>query len=191
VPIKVLTFDVFGTLLDYSACPWIKQYAEEVSLVRSGAKPYRVLSEIFEEIGADWTRLTVKPGVIEGLARLSRTFAVVPLSNANYDLIYTISKHFQLPWDFYIDVKYCRCFKPEPKFYCSAIRDIFKKMGSVYLEEHICHVAAHPYDLIGAQRMGFKTAFIDWDADPLTSPANFDYTTPDFLTLVNMLEASP
>lgn len=185
--IKVLTFDVFGTLLDYSDCPWIKQYAEEVSLVKSGTKPYRVLGKIFEEIGADWTKLTVKPGVIEGLTRLAKKFTIIPLSNADGQLSVHIGEHFKLPWTFYIPTEYPSVFKPDSRFYYSAIRYLHP-----FLCKEICHVAAHPYDLIGAQRLGLQTAFVDWDNDPLdpSSSANFDYTASDFLTLVGMLEAS-
>lgn len=145
---------------------------------------------IFNEIKADWTKLTVKPDVIECLDRLSKKFIIAPLSNANYDLIYPISKHFKLPWHFFLDTKYAQCFKPEPKLYCQAIRDIMRDMTSVYLESHICQVAAHPYDLIGAQRMGMATAFIDWDNDPIrpSSSANFDFVAKDISTLTNMLE---
>jgi 2-haloalkanoic acid dehalogenase type II len=185
--IKVLTFDVFGTLLDYSDCPWIKQYAEEVTLVRKGTKPYRPLSEIFEEIGADWTRLTVKPNVVECLNRLANKFEIVSLSNANSQLAHDIAGYFKLPWTAYLTTEEAECYKPDSRFYNDALNELWGG-GYINLSGEACHVAAHPYDLIGAQRMGFKTAFIDWDNDPLTSPANFDFVAKDILSLTDMLE---
>lgn len=190
-PIKILTFDVFGTLLDYSNAPWINYYVTELKAIREGVRPYRILGDIFKDIDANLNDLTVKPTVLDCLGRLKNFFHITPLSNADEFLSVRIAQHFELPWNIsFIPTEVSACFKPDPLFYENTARFLAEQYGT--LDEEVCHVAAHPYDLVGAKRAGFRTAFVDWDNDPLLPSHNvsFDFSAPDLLTLTDALVES-
>jgi 2-haloacid dehalogenase len=181
--IKALTFDVFGTLLDYEGCPWIEAYAAEVQAVAKGRKPYRRLDAIFAEIGADWRDLRPRPGVVEALGRLKDRFTVAPLSNANADLSRDMAMYFGFPWTLVIDTEAAVAFKPDPKVYRLGL----DRLGLEAPE--VLHVAAHDFDLIAAEAMGFKTAYLEWPGYTRPSVVAFDYRAPGLLELAGMLGA--
>jgi 2-haloacid dehalogenase len=185
VTIKALTFDVFGTLLDYEGCAWIHRYAEEVKAVREGYKSYRQLDAIFAEIGADWRDLRPRPGVVEALKVLAIDYVVAPLSNANSALSREMAAHFGLPWTLVIDTEAAGAFKPDPKVYRLGL----DRLGLEGPE--VLHVASHDYDLIAAAEVGYRTAYIEWPGYARPSETDFDIRVGSLAELAGMLESTP
>jgi HAD superfamily hydrolase (TIGR01493 family) len=183
--IRALTFDVFGTLLSLDgAGPWVAQYVQEVRAIEKGEKPYRTLDVIFGEIGADWTELRVRPGVIDALTRLARDFVVAPLSNANSApaLSEAMAVHFGLPWNFTIDISAVGAYKPNRRVYQTALTQLGLP------GDHVIHVASHPYDLRAAQAEGLRTAYLQWPqyAEPVAI-GEFNYRSPSLSNLADIL----
>ncbi len=180
-----ITFDVFGTLLEYDPeWPWIKAYVEHVKRVRSGEAPYKPLSVLFDEVGADWRSLVPRPNLLSSLDRLhDRGYVIVPLSNADTPLAEAIVDHFGLPWGRIVPTELAQSFKPDPKVYAVALDFLGAKPPEVL------HVASHPYDLRGARTAGFQTAYVAWPnyAVPV-SPGTFDYEVTSLMELCDKME---
>ena len=192
--ISTITFDVFGTLLSYEPdTPWILRYVEEVQAVNEGKKPWRPLSEIFQEIGADWQAMQVRPGVLSAMGKLNLNGPLVALSNADWRLMQAISQHFGLKWDRIVATERAKAFKPNPRVYCMALRDIEFQFNDCYEAEEILHVAAHKFDLRGARAMGYKTAFVRWPgyagAGGPGKPGEFDFEVESLEELADKLSA--
>jgi 2-haloacid dehalogenase len=65
-----------------------------------------------------------------------------------------MAKNAGLAWDCVLSAELAKRYKPEPQVYLAAAQ----LLG---LEPHeVMMVAAHNHDLLGAQRVGFKTAFV-------------------------------
>ena len=182
--IFAITFDVFGTLLEFpEECRWARRYAEEVREANAGRRPYRRLDAIFAEIGADWKELRPRDGVLDAVGRLGRHYTVAAMSNANSDLCWEISAHFGLRWNAWIRTEDAGAFKPDPRFYCNGLRQL-EADG-----HQVLHVAAHKFDLRGARAMGLRTAFIDWPGytDEAAEPGEFDFRAETLSALADGL----
>lgn len=185
LPVSILTFDVFGTLLDLpSGAPWVAHYVNEVQAINREEKPYRTLDTIFDECRPDWTRIQKRPMLSAALARLKTRFRVAALSNANSSPALTarIAAFFDLPWDVTIDISMAHSYKPDPRVYLTALAQLSLD-GS-----QVLHVAAHPYDLDAAKMLGFRTAYIHWPgyAEPVES-GRFDYQVSSLDELASIL----
>jgi 2-haloacid dehalogenase len=111
-----------------------------------------------------WSRLDPWDDAVAGLAALRSRFQIAALSNANEELGRAIAKHARLPWHKIIAPDSVQEYKPDPRVYCLALRRL-------RLEPHeVMMVAAHLYDLEGAQRIGFKTAFVRRPNEELNNP---------------------
>lgn len=116
--IKALTFDVFGTVVDWRgsiiragerlgdrlavavdwaafADEWRGGYEPAMDRVRQGNLPWTRIDELHWMV---LDGLLMKFG-IEGLARLRRQYVVVTLSNGNMSLLTNMAKHAGLQWD--------------------------------------------------------------------------------------------
>jgi len=105
-------------------------------------------------------------------------------------LLVDMAKHSGLPWDCVLSGELIHKYKPDPDVYQMAARLLGAGNDETML------VAAHPDDLLGAQRAGLKTAYVprplEHGPKPLVPPppgAKFDYTAADFLDLARQLGA--
>lgn len=108
--IKVIAFDLFGTVFDLSTTPkdeikdYIKQVKDDVW------KPL-VLPQ-------SWKNMPLFDDSIEGLKRLKKKYKVVTCSNAPISLQTSMmSKDLLLLWDNFIDFTEVQAYKPDPKTY--------------------------------------------------------------------------
>jgi 2-haloacid dehalogenase len=85
------------------------------------------------------------------------------LSNGNVSLLVDMAKHRGLPWDCVLSAELFGKYKPDPAVYqgpraCSGVE-----------RDALLMVAAHPSDLVAAQRAGLRTAYIprplEWGHD--------------------------
>ena len=137
-----------------------------------------------------WHRLMPWPDSVPGLNRLKTRYIVATLSNGNVSLLVDMAKNAGLPWDTVLSGELIHKYKPDPDVYQMAAR----LLGAAYDETML--VAAHPDDLLGAQRAGIRTAYVprplEHGPKPLVPPpagAKFDFTASDFLDLARQLGA--
>ena len=146
-------------------------------------------SEI-QHLNLVWHRLIPWPDSVPGLNRLKARYIISTLSNGNISLLVDMAKHAGLPWDSVLSGELIHKYKPDPEVYRMAARLLGARNDETML------VAAHPHDLLGAQRAGLKTAYVprplEHGPKPLVPPppgAKFDYTATDFLDLARQLGA--
>lgn len=166
------------TEVDWAAVAdaWRARYQPQLETVRSGARLWTTLDVLHREalngvladFGLDgavpdterdrlnlvWHRLDPWPDTVEGLRRLKRRYIIAPVSNGHIALIVNMAKHADLPWDAVLGAELARAYKPQPAAYLMSV-------AALGLQPHeAMMVAAHNGDLIAAQALGLKTAFV-------------------------------
>jgi 2-haloacid dehalogenase len=230
--IRALTFDVFGTVVDWRssviaegealgarlglradwpalADAWRKGYFASMARVARGEQPWDTIDALHRQeldallpsfglasIGeADraqfntvWHRLAPWPDTVAGLTRLKQGLTITTLSNGNLSLLVAMAKHAGLPWDAVLTAELFGRFKPDPAVYLGAAKLLGLEPGQVMM------VAAHPFDLVAAQRAGLKTAYVPRPAEygiggrmEPVGDAVFDITARDFGDLAAQL----
>jgi 2-haloacid dehalogenase len=211
--IKALTFDVFGTVVDWRgtliregqafgarkglAVDW----AAFADAFRAGYRPAMDLDDLLvqfdlqglneadkDHLNRVWHRLEPWPDAIPGMQRLRQRYILASLSNGNVALLVNMAKRAGLPWDCVLSSELARHYKPDAEVYLLAAQ----LLG---LEPHqVMMVAAHNRDLLAAQAVGMRTAFVlrateygpgqttNLEADP-----SIDVTAADFLDLAGQL----
>ena len=146
--------------------------------------------EELDHFNRAWHRLTPWPDSVPGLNRLKTRYIISTLSNGNVSLLVEMAKNAGMPWDCVLSGELIGKYKPDPEVYRMAARLLDARTEETML------VAAHPHDLLGAQRAGLKTAYVprplEHGPKPLVPPpagAKFDYTASDFLDLARQLGA--
>src|SRR5216684_2445694 len=161
--IKALTFDVFGTVVDWRssitregqdfgkahgfnnvdwvnfADRWRGMYQPAMDEVRSGRRP--------------WVKLDVLHR--ESLDKLAAEFG----SNGNVALMVNMARRAGLPWDTILGAEVTRHYKPQPECYLGTADMLGLK------PEECALVAAHNGDLGAASKLGFKTVFVPRPAE--------------------------
>ena len=137
-----------------------------------------------------WHRLMPWPDAINGLQRLRERFVVAALSNGNMALLTNMAKHAGLPWDCILSSELAKHYKPAPEVYQTAADLLGLSPNQVMM------VAAHKHDLLGAQGVGFRTAFVfrPEEYGPRGHPdlephPSFDLRASDFNDLASKLGA--
>ncbi len=150
----------------------------------------RLSEEDIRHFNFAWHRLMPWPDSVPGLNRLKTRYVVATLSNGNVSLLVDMAKNAGLPWDTVLSGELIHKYKPDPEVYQMAAR----LLGAVNDETML--VAAHPDDLLGAQRAGLKTAYVPRPLEhgpkplvPSPAGAKFDFTATDFLDLARQLGA--
>lgn len=135
-----------------------------------------------------WHRLAPWPDTVAGLSRLKQRLTICTLSNGNLSLLVAMAKHAGLPWDAVLSAELFGRFKPDPAVYLGAAR----LLGLA--PEQVLMVAAHPFDLVAAQKVGLKTAYIPRPEEygaggPMEAvgDAVFDITATDLVDLARQL----
>jgi 2-haloacid dehalogenase len=154
---------------------WRRGYGPAMHRVRSGELPWMnidalhrlILDQLLEgnqvtglseadtqELNRVWHRLNPWPDVASGLARLRQHAIVAALSNGNVALLVNMARHGALCWDCVLSAELARHYKPDPETYQTAAALLGLEPSQVMM------VAAHNGDLLGAQAVGFRTAFV-------------------------------
>jgi len=143
-----------------------------------------------EHLNRAWHRLVPWPDSLAGLQRLKARYTIATLSNGNVSLLVDMAKRAGLPWDCVLSAELFGKYKPDPAVYQGAA-----KLLDVAFDE-LLMVAAHPSDLVGAQRAGLRTAYVprplEWGPGGWREPvgeARFDIVAADFGELAAQLGA--
>jgi len=230
--VKALTFDVFGTVVDWRssvikelnllgeskgmsadwelfADKWRGGYAPSMDKVRKGELPWKsidqlhriVLDQLLDEfemtdlserekvlLNKAWHRLTPWTDSVEGLTRLKEKYIIATLSNGNISLLANMAKNFGLPWDVILSSELARHYKNDKEVYLTALTLLDLQ------PEELMMCAAHQDDLLAAQALGLKTAYINrplefgpHTTNDATDDMPFDIVANDIMDLANKL----
>ncbi len=171
--------------------PWMNIDALHRMILDELLARYRISSLCVAEIerlNRVWHRLTPWPDVAAGLARLRRRAIVAALSNGNVALLVNMARHAGLCWDCVLSSELARHYKPDPEVYQTAAALLGLEPRQVMM------VAAHNHDLMGAQTVGFRTAFVHRpqeygpnQATDLIPDPSIDVVAEDFNDLADRL----
>jgi 2-haloacid dehalogenase len=125
------------------------------------------------ELVRTWHRLPAWPDAHQGLARLRQHFTVAALSNGGFAQTTNLIKAAGLPFDCVLSAQIARHYKPDPEIYASASELLDLRPHQLMM------VAAHGWDLDGARRVGFRTAYV---RRPLEKGPNREPEDPDSVT---------
>ncbi|CAM03633.1 2-haloacid dehalogenase [Saccharopolyspora erythraea NRRL 2338] len=107
---------------------------------------------------------------VPALERLARHFPVLGLSNAGRTALPRLNAHAGLRWHQALSAEAVHAYKPAPEVYRLAV----DTAGCA--AERVLMVAAHAWDLRGAQASGMRTAYVPRPVgDPPTSSDVFDW----------------
>jgi 2-haloacid dehalogenase len=108
----------------------------------------------FDEVRNAWHELACWPDVPGGLARLRSRYMVASLTILSFRLIVDTCKRAGVTWDAVFSCEAIGVYKMRPQAYLQAA-------AWLQLEPVECMmVAAHPVDLMAAQKVGFRTAYV-------------------------------
>lgn len=107
--LKVIAFDVFGTVFDLSVAPHqeIKDYAKHIRQPEWAPL----------HLPKSWETLPAHKDSAKGIAMLREQFIVVTCSNGPLGLLTKLSKYNNVSWDAIIPLELNKVFKPNPKAY--------------------------------------------------------------------------
>ncbi|MEJ2861717.1 haloacid dehalogenase type II [Actinomycetospora flava] len=213
--VDTVVFDVLGTLVDQEAglrdairglvpdvaaavAGWQGYVAAEHRRVVAGEREY-VPADVLDREAAGVVvgegdldalagvtgRLHAWPDTAELLERLAARYEVLALSNADHTTLVRLCAHAGLRWHTALSTEAVRSYKPDPAVYRLAIERVGRP------PERILMVAAHAWDLRGAQAAGMRTAFLDRPgADPPGPADRFDHHLAGADELVALLDQS-
>jgi len=111
--LKVIAFDVFGTVFDLSSVD-----REEVRAYARHLKAFRETGEWLPlTLPKSWETLPAHADSREGIRLLSREFTVVTCSNGPIGMLKALSEHNGIKWDRIIPLELNRVYKPDPRAY--------------------------------------------------------------------------
>jgi 2-haloacid dehalogenase len=107
---------------------------------------------------------------VAGLERLARHYPVLGLSNASRTALLHLNAHAGLRWHHVLSAETALAYKPAPEVYQLALD------AADCPPERVLMVAAHAWDLRGAQAKGMRTAYVRRPAgDPPADSDDFDW----------------
>lgn len=128
-------------------------------------------------------RLPPWPDTVAGLARIGGRFPLIGLSNASRTALLGLNAHAGLRWHQALSAEDARTYKPDPAVYRLAVT-----VAGVP-PERLLMVAAHAWDLRGAQALGLRTAYVARPVgDPPTPADRFDLYAEGLADLAGQLE---
>ncbi len=110
--------------------------------------------EVVAELASAGQRLPPWDDSVAGLERLAQHFPLVGLSNASRKALTRLNAYAGLRWHQALSGEAALAYKPAPDVYQLAI----DTAGCA--PERLLMVAAHAWDLRGAQAMGMRTAYV-------------------------------
>ncbi len=200
-PIDWLTFDCYGTLFDWERgiadvlAPFLggaidrraiaaRYIDHERAVEREAYRPYReVLAEasarLLREMGSEfprdreralpeslptWPPFPEVPGALRAARALGCRLAI--LSNVDRDLVASSIARLGVEPDLVVTAEECRSYKPAPGHW----RTFLERSGAG--AERTLHVGASLYhDMVPAARLGFRTVFVNRNAEPVVGAA--------------------
>ena len=133
-------------------------------------------------LGTAGQRLPPWPDSIAGLNRLADRLPLIGLSNASRAALFRLNAHAGLRWHQALSAEAARTYKPAPEVYRLAVET------SARPPERLVMVAAHAWDLRGAQALGMRTAYVHRPVgDPPTASDRFDWQVPNLSELADHL----
>lgn len=140
-------------------------------------------SEAIDALAASAQRLDPWPDTVAGLGRLAERFPVMGLSNASRSALTRINAYAGLRWHAALSAEEARSYKPHPDVYGLAIANA----GTP--PERLLMVAAHAWDLRGAQAVGMRTAFVARPIGDAPTPTDsFDLSVTGLDQLADALD---
>lgn len=128
-------------------------------------------------------RLDPWPDTVESLERLARHLPVVGLSNASRAALAALNVHAGLRWHFVLSAEDAQSYKPAPDVYRLAV-----EVAGGGAPERVLMVAAHAWDLRGAQALGLRTAYVQRPVgDPPLATDSFDHHAASLADLVTAI----
>lgn len=120
-----------------------------------------------------------------GLARLARRFPVLGLSHAGRTTLLHLHAYSGLRWHQALSAEDAQAYKPSPGVYRLALE------AAACPPERVVMVAAHAWDLRGAQAAGMRTAYVRRPAgDPPLGTDTFDWYAEGLEELAATLTAT-
>ncbi|MGW0655550.1 haloacid dehalogenase type II [Streptomyces umbrinus] len=121
---------------------------------------------------------------VAGLTCLARRFPVLGLSNASRATLLRLNAYAQLGWHQALSAEDAHAYKPAPEVYRLALD------AAGCPPERVLMVAAHAWDLRGAQAVGMRTAYVRRPVgDPPASTDTFNWRSSSLDELVTELTA--
>lgn len=153
--IKVIAFDVFGTVFDLSGAD------------RKEVKDY--ITHIHEPVWSPlqlpktWENLKAHPDSAEGIALLRKKFMVVTCSNGPLGLLAKLSKNNGINWDAIIPLEMNKVYKPNPRAYMTVCEVL-----NVLPEEMLMVTANKTFgDLEASRALGMEAILIRDEESPV------------------------
>ncbi len=135
-----------------------------------------------------WHRLHGWPDATPGMIRLNTHYITGPLSNGNVSLLIDLARFNGLPWGMIFGADLFQHYKPDPEAYLGACSLLSLPPQQVML------CAAHNSDLLAAQRLGLRTAFIarpteygPWQSQDLAATGAWDHVATGIDDLATQL----
>ncbi|MDQ4054180.1 MAG: haloacid dehalogenase type II [Actinomycetota bacterium] len=136
-------------------------------------------------LAASGHRLDPWPDSVAALDRIAARFPVVGLSNASHCALTRISAHAGLRWHQLLSAEDAHSYKPHPDVYRLAITN------ASCSPDRLLMVAAHAWDLRGAQAVGMRTAYVERPVgDPPSATDSFDLRATSLDDLATSLNAA-
>ncbi|MEU5034401.1 haloacid dehalogenase type II [Streptomyces rubiginosohelvolus] len=163
-----------------------REAAEVVARAAGAEVPGAVAApDAVESLARAARRLPPWPDTVAGLARLAGHFPLIGLSNASRTALLELNAHAGLRWHQALSAEDARTYKPDPAVYRLAVT------VAGLPPERLLMVAAHAWDLRGAQALGLRTAYVARPVgDPPTASDRFDLYAEDLADLAGQLGAS-
>jgi 2-haloacid dehalogenase len=139
-------------------------------------------SDAVSELGLVGRRHPAWPDTELGLARLAGHFPLIGLSNASRTALLGLNAHAGLRWHQALSAETAQTYKPAPGVYELAVA------VSGGPPERLLMVAAHAWDLRGAQDAGLRTAYVARPVGDPPAPADrFDLYAEGLADLADQL----
>ena len=136
------------------------------------------------ELVAAIERLPAFPDVAAAMERLRGRYRLAILSNGDTDMLHNATRHHGVAFDAIVSVDRAGAFKPHRVTYDTTAAVLTTEIGA------ICHVAAHPFDCIGAKASGMRAVYVNRRQRPFGySSHEPDLEVRDFTDLADRLAA--
>ena len=124
--------------------------------------------------------------MVGGLTRSEGRARHRPLLERPHRAVRNLAKYAGLPWDAILGAEIAHAYKPDPAVYLASVHALGLEPGDV------CMVAAHNGDLLAAQAVGLRTAFVPRPAEhgpgqttDLAPEGDYDVVATDFWQLAD------
>ncbi len=141
--------------------------------------------DVIRELASSGQRLEPWPDSVSALDRIASRFPVIGLSNASHSALTRIGAHAGLRWHNVLSAEDAQSYKPHPDVYRLAIAN------AGCSPDRLLMVAAHAWDLRGAQAVGMRTAYVERPVgDPPSATDSFDLHASSLDDLARSLDAA-